>query len=66
MAAHSSILAWRTSWTEGPGGLQSLELQRVTHDWSDLEAAACFLGFKSLHIIKCIIKLVVALFEGKD
>ena len=33
MATHSSILAWRTSWTEEPGGLQSLGLQRVRHDW---------------------------------
>ena len=32
MATHSSILAWRTSWTEEPGGLQSLGLQRVRHD----------------------------------
>ena len=27
MAAHSSILAWRIPWTEGPGGLQSMRLQ---------------------------------------
>jgi len=33
MATHSSILAWRTSWTEEPGRLQSLGLQRVRHDW---------------------------------
>ena len=32
MAAHSSILAWRIPWTEGPGGLQSMGLQRVRHD----------------------------------
>ena len=32
MAAHSSILAWRIPWTEEPGGLQSLELQRVRHN----------------------------------
>ena len=32
MATHSSILAWRISWTEDPGGLQSLGLQRVRHD----------------------------------
>ena len=30
--AHSSILAWRIPWTEEPGGLQSMELQRVRHD----------------------------------
>ena len=33
MAAHSHILAWRIPWSEGPGGLQSIELQRVGHDW---------------------------------
>ena len=32
MATHSSILAWRSPWTEEPGGLQSLGLQRVRHD----------------------------------
>ena len=31
-AAHSSILAWRIPWTQKPGGLQSMESQRVTHD----------------------------------
>ena len=36
MATHSSILAWRISWTEEPGGLQSTGLPRVGHDWSDL------------------------------
>ena len=32
MATHSSILAWKISWTEEPGGLQSMESQRVEHD----------------------------------
>ena len=27
-----SILAWKISWTEDPGGLQSMDLQRVGHD----------------------------------
>ena len=31
MAAHSSILAWGIPWTEEPGGLQSMGLQRVGH-----------------------------------
>ena len=31
MATHSSILAWRTPWTEEPGGLQSLRLKRIGH-----------------------------------
>ena len=32
MATHSSTLAWRIPWTEEPGGLQSMGLQRVGHD----------------------------------
>ena len=32
MAAHSSVLAWRIPWTEEPGWLQSMGLQRVRHD----------------------------------
>jgi len=31
MATHSGILAWRISWTEEPGGLQSMGSQRVGH-----------------------------------
>ena len=32
MVTHSSIVAWRIPWTEEPGGLQSMVLQRVGHD----------------------------------
>ena len=32
MAIHSSFLSWRIPWTEEPGRLQSMVLQRVTHD----------------------------------
>ena len=32
MATHSSILAWRIPWTEKPGGLWSMGLQRVRHN----------------------------------
>ena len=32
MATCSSILAWEIQWTEEPGGLQSMGLQRVGHD----------------------------------
>ena len=34
MATHSSILAWRIPWTEKPGGLYSMGLQRVRQDVS--------------------------------
>ena len=40
MATHSSVLAWRIPGTTEPGGLPSLGLHRVRHDWSDLAAAA--------------------------
>ena len=29
---HSSILAWRIPWTEEPGGLQPMQMQRVRHN----------------------------------
>ena len=34
MATHSSTLTWKILWTEEPGGLQSMGLQRVGHDWA--------------------------------
>ena len=33
MATRTSILAQEISWTEGPGGLQSMGSQRVRHNW---------------------------------
>ena len=44
MATHSSILAWRIPGTGEPGGLLSMGLHRVGHDWSDLAAAAAAAG----------------------
>ena len=41
-ATLSSILAWRNPWTEKPGSLQSIGLQRVEHDWRDLTHAHIF------------------------
>ena len=40
MASHSSILAWRIPWTEKPGGLQSMKLQRVT-EWLRIHMHLC-------------------------
>ena len=34
MGTHSGILAWRIPWTEEPGRLQSMGLQRVGHNWT--------------------------------
>ena len=46
MATHSSNLAWRTPWTEEPGGLQSMGSQRDTtevteHSHTDLQKQIC-------------------------
>ena len=50
IATHSSILAWRNPWTEEPGRLQSMGLQRVGYDWvtdtSTLFALIFLLHFK--------------------
>ena len=40
MATHSSVLAWRIPGTGEPGGLPSMGLHRVRHDWSNLAAEA--------------------------
>ena len=42
MAAHSSILAWRIPWTEEPGGLRSIGLQKVGHDWTTNTSTTSF------------------------
>ena len=48
MATHSSTLAWKIPWTQGPGRLQSMGLLRVGHDSSDLAAAT--LSGRSTHL----------------
>ena len=44
MATHSSIIIWRIPWTEEPGRLESMGLQRVGHDWA--ESVSSFLPVK--------------------
>ena len=41
MATHSSILAWEIPWTEEPGRLQSMGLQRVGHDLGTKQQQQC-------------------------
>ena len=47
MATHPSILAWRIPWTEEPGGLQSMGLQRVRHDWATNNRHLCLCSVMS-------------------
>ena len=44
MATHSSFPAWKTPWTEGPGGLRSMGSQRARHDRATEQRAACLPG----------------------
>ena len=45
MATHSNILAWEIPWTVEPGGLQSMELQRVTHNLATKQQYLVLGGF---------------------
>ena len=49
MATHSNILAWNIPGTAEPGGLPSVGLQGVRHDWSDLAAVAASDEARSLY-----------------
>ena len=52
MAIHSSVLAWRIPGMGEPGGLPSMGLHRVGHDWSDLAAAAAAAARSGKRMIK--------------
>ena len=45
MATHSSFLAWDIPWREEPGGLQSLESQRVRYNCATKQQHVCILVF---------------------
>ena len=50
MATHSSTLAWKIPGAGEPGGLLSMGLHRIGHDWSDLAAAAAASAYLRLLI----------------
>ena len=71
MATHSSVLAWRIPGTGEPGGLPSMGLRRVGHDWSDAAAAAATHCLRKSSLegnkndsLKLSIRSKAALFEG--
>ena len=49
MATHSSILAWRIPWTEEPGGLRSMWLQRIRHGWATSKHSTQYTREKNYH-----------------
>ena len=50
---HSSVLAWKIPWTEEPGGLQSIETQKVGHSLAN-ELNAVFFFFFIYLIAFCV------------
>ena len=50
MASYSSILAWRITWAEEPGGLQSMGPQRVRHDWATEHTQTIVLVYEILRV----------------
>ena len=55
MATHSSILAWKIPWTEEPGRLQSLGLQRVSHDWACTHVPLRNLLSRQMHVAESVL-----------
>ena len=54
MATHSNILVWKIPWTEEPGGLQSMGLQRVRHDWvTSISEVVLFVAFIATLALCC-------------
>ena len=49
MATHSSVLAWRIPWTEEPGGLQSMESQRIERDCTTEHTAIIARNLPEIH-----------------
>ena len=63
MATHSSILTWKIPWTEEPGGLQSIGLQKVGHNWATntltfiLVLLFCAFLFFIFPLILCVVSV---------
>ena len=61
MATHFSILAWETPWTEEPGGLQSMELQRVRHNLATQRQQRCLTTLFWFPVYSKVIQLYIYL-----
>ena len=64
MATHSSILSWEIPWTEDPGRLQSMGLQRVEHDLGTKQRMLLIPPFPHLFNELCISFPECAVEEG--
>ena len=64
IATHSSTLAWKTPWTEEPGRLQTMESQRVEHDWAtSLSLLLEIVPFIDLKMFLCLLIFFSHLFN---
>ena len=66
MATHSSILAWEIPWTEEPGGLQSIVLQRVRHNFVIKQQQHAYIlniyGLNCAYILNIVIFVIYSIF----
>ena len=62
MAAHFSIISWKITWTEGPGRLQSMGMQRVGHvlptDWLTEGLEGEKAGFEETRVLQWLKRMV--------
>ena len=70
MSTHSSILSWRIPWTEEPGGLLSMGMQRVRHDLSNKQQwhqvdSYCFVFYLFNKIFDCTVKHLSSLIRDQ-
>ena len=66
MATQSSILAWEIPWTEEPGGLQSIVLQRVRHNFVIKQQQHAYIlniyGLNYAYILNIVIFVIYSIF----
>ena len=63
MATHFNILAWKTLWTEELGKLQSMESQRVGHNWAIVTHTTHSMRLSTFHMLIDLCPLVKCLFK---
>ena len=59
MATHSSILVWEIPWTEEPGGLRSMRLQRVERNWAAEHEVTCLHTRQRLLVFQVLVQRVL-------
>ena len=63
MATHSSILAWRIPGTEESGGLQSMGLQRVGHNWATNSFTFMYMMYVCTSVMRCNMHILLYIID---